>query len=109
MIQKIKNEFAKKEFQNTLKSFALVFAMSTPLVIAWTYFSDYADYVGRMHYLEIMQWNPEHRLVIILGMLCLQWLPVYLIYRFVKRICFLIMKELDWYEDFKKYCNGKKQ
>lgn len=107
--EKLIKELSSKECQNFMKTLVILFGVMMFQTYFWIEWHDYLDDMA-ISYDGKFVGDQQMNLLLLLGLLCLQWLPLYIMFRISFFISDIVSRKFGWYSDFIKYMNkgGKK-
>lgn len=106
MKQQLIKEITSKEFQHCVWTWALILLPIFSLMIFWFDYFEWVNQVAEDYPFEMTE-DPNANLLYALGVLCMAFLPLYLIWRLGWGVGSYISYKLNWYNDWQYYMNTK--
>ena len=100
--EKLIKELSSKECQNFMKTMAILFGIMMFQTYFWIDWHYYIDDMA-VSYDGVFVEDKQMNLLLLIGLLCLQWIPLYIMFRISFFISDVVSQKFGWYSDFITY------
>jgi C4-dicarboxylate transporter len=108
LTSKLKTEWAKKECKAFTKTMSIYMIVMLSMTYFWIDWHDYLDDLAVEEYDGKFVEDQTANLILLIGLLVLQWLPLYIMFRITMFVGDYISYKAGWYVDAHNYFKPKR-